>query len=455
MAVITNFKDQVTDLAGSIPATITDYGERLFTNGIADVIKRFSIVNPGILPLFSNSNTFVPSVGRELNGFGKILNVTANDGSDDINCFNVPVGYKNKVQKSSDSIFEATLNSPVFYVLNSKIYTAPQYDYAVTITAETIEDSFESGGAIYEAASNSPAVNDVFMVNDTQDFDDGELETAKGSSPAANDYFRITNVIVRPPLIEYLGESSVSEVTLGTVANYETGISAISNYPDEFYYLPVLYTVGSILNLQVSGYDYSALTLTALSLSSVIPTSPTMVAVTAAIATVTAGSLGTAPLYIKPEVTYDTTQFETFLETNEDPELAGLQLGRLQKELGNYQADIQNELNEFNKDSVLYNSTVQETLAELSVNANEALKEGELQATADIQANKELLEKYAVEVQAYQMEVNAEVQEQQANIANIASKAQVAALELSQIREASNSIWRQYEMAFVPYAKEK
>ena len=72
---------------------------------------------------------------------------------------------------------------------------------------------------------------------------------------------------------------------------------------------------------------------------------------------------GDVPAYTKPDPSIDTSQFETFLETNEDVELAQIQLGRLQNEMNQYQADIQNELNEFNKENARYRANVEAELA--------------------------------------------------------------------------------------------
>jgi len=66
-----------------------------------------------------------------------------------------------------------------------------------------------------------------------------------------------------------------------------------------------------------------------------------------------------APTYTKPVQSFDVSQFETFLETEEDIELAQGQLGRLQHEMQIYQNNIQNELNEFNKENVAYQEDIQ------------------------------------------------------------------------------------------------
>ena len=85
------------------------------------------------------------------------------------------------------------------------------------------------------------------------------------------------------------------------------------------------------------------------------------------------GALPTSlPAYTKsdaPVPVYDIAQFETFLETEEDSELADSQMKRLNHEVQSYQADlqkysnkIQEELNEFNKENVQYQSELQKVI---------------------------------------------------------------------------------------------
>ena len=78
------------------------------------------------------------------------------------------------------------------------------------------------------------------------------------------------------------------------------------------------------------------------------------------------------PTYTKsdaPVPVYDIGQFETFLETEEDSELADSQMRRLNHEVQSYQADlqkysnkIQEELNEFNKENVQYQAELQKVI---------------------------------------------------------------------------------------------
>jgi len=72
-----------------------------------------------------------------------------------------------------------------------------------------------------------------------------------------------------------------------------------------------------------------------------------------------------------------------------------------QTDLQKYTSDIQNELNEFNKENVKYQATLQEYIQEAQLlDAHESRK----------------LQKYQTEVQAYQSDVNTQVQEYQQNL---------------------------------------
>ena len=84
--------------------------------------------------------------------------------------------------------------------------------------------------------------------------------------------------------------------------------------------------------------------------------------------------------------------------------------------LQKYQLDLQNKLNEFNEDNVLYQSTIQEAIKNADIAAQEAQKEGDLTFQATIQDYTLELQKYQADVATYQAEVGAEVQEYTQNL---------------------------------------
>jgi len=156
----------------------------------------------------------------------------------------------------------------------------------------------------------------------------------------------------------------------------------------------------------------------------------------------------TAPAYTKPTFAlpvqgFDMAQFETFLETEEDIELAQGQLGRLSHELGEYQAnigvqtskyqnDIQNELNEFNKENIVYQEDVQRKAqnfqkeiqqaiqniqSDISTNSTNlqkdiqiALQNAVQDFQQDVQEYDAKIKRYGSQLNQYQQDVGKEVQ---------------------------------------------
>ena len=211
----------------------------------------------------------------------------------------------------------------------------------------------------------------------------------------------------------------------------------------------------------------------ALTISVSAPTAPTLSTITyssidsavdatlvAAATSTTLGGTTTPPAYTKPgfvtpavqggsteltQVTAGTlgsaeTDFDEwfhiagqYIEDQEDTELAGTQLQKIQtyitayqaelgKQLQVYQTDIQNELNEFNKENVAYQSSVQEALAEfqsanqIAIGNAERSQNRQLQnSAADMKVlfdtNTQLIQKYQSEIQSYQQSVADQVQE--------------------------------------------
>jgi|10_taG_2_1085330.scaffolds.fasta_scaffold09601_3 hypothetical protein len=101
-----------------------------------------------------------------------------------------------------------------------------------------------------------------------------------------------------------------------------------------------------------------------------------------------------------------------------------------------YQASVQDSLNTFNKDNIIYQAELQTALAAFQGDVQEAQKEGDLLFQAKIQDYTLTLQQYQAETQAYQAEVASEVQEytqqlQDVNTAN-ASNLQKYQTELTQ-----------------------
>jgi len=193
--------------------------------------------------------------------------------------------------------------------------------------------------------------------------------------------------------------------------------------------------------------DPGVLSITAVSPSSPSLTSVTFVSVDSDIdaslptyttATVSAGGVygaNTPPAYTKPSTALSLGQVSSYIDGEEDVELASVKLQQVSAELNEYQADIQNEQNEFNKENIAYQANIQEAMQEIQVanQRNIAAAQGELQlnldnenrsqqrafqnAINDMKAifdnNAQIMQKYQAEVSKYQADVGKEVQEYQ------------------------------------------
>tara|TARA_Y100001937_G_scaffold49248_2_gene68644 strand:- start:62 stop:1888 length:1827 start_codon:yes stop_codon:yes gene_type:complete len=257
---------------------------------------------------------------------------------------------------------------------------------------------------------------------------------------------------------------SVSTVSYSAASNADASASSVGAI-----------TVASVSKADISGdvptYSKPSVSLTSnlsisdLSISSSAPSAPGLGTVSysaatnadasaSAVSAITVATVakadisGDVPTYTKPSQSFDIAQFETFLETNEDVELAQLQLGRLNNELAEYQADIQNELNDFNEKNAKYRANVEAELAKHNSDLRKAITQAELDARdaqqeaaqttdvdkfnkaqdqalalqnaaqtmqATIQNNDDLVSKFVSELRLYEQNINKEVTLYRAN----------------------------------------
>lgn len=289
-------------------------------------------------------------------------------------------------------------------------------------------------------------------VNDTN-----YMEAASESDPA---YIIQNDVLNTYPSSNASNDSRV--VFINSSITVAHGDSVISNFPDEAEEAVVLYGARNALNRLMNGMN----AISALTVSVSAPSAPSISTVSYSAATnadasatavgaITVATVakadisGDVPSYTKPTQTFDIAQFETFLETNEDVELAQLQLGRLNNELAEYQTDIQNELNEFNKENQRYQANVQAEISKHNSDLQKALRQAEIDAAdarqesqqatqvdlankaadqalalqnaaqtmaAAIQNNDDILNKFSAEISKYAAQVNDEIQEFNSNL---------------------------------------
>jgi hypothetical protein len=337
------------------------------------------------LDRMSEIQAFTGNVGVEDSKILHVLRKDENNSDVFMPCREIHASQSGRATDSNYMEF-ATSSDPVYYLENKRVYTLPA----------------------------SAASDDSKLIKINEDFTILATDTTIQNFPK-----EATNAVVlyasRNALLRLLNNmNSIAALTVSVTAPDAPNISTIS------------YSAAS--NADASSTAVSAITVGTVAKADIS---------------------GDVPTYSKPSASIDTSQFETFLETNEDVELAQLQLGRLNNEMAQYQADIQNELNEFNKENQRYqanvqaeitkhNSDLQKELRQAEIDAADARQEAqqatqvdlankaadqalELQNAAQtlsaaIQNNDDILSKFTAEVQKYAAQVNDEVQEYNANL---------------------------------------
>ena len=171
----------------------------------------------------------------------------------------------------------------------------------------------------------------------------------------------------------------------------------------------------------------------------IAPTSPSSPNITSpGVDSVTLSNIGIPPTYTTPtvggdgneltdlsaldaedtlDVSAESMQFDQwfaavahYIEDEEDTELAQTQLGKISTYISAYQAEVQNQLNKFNKENAEYQAKLSEAQAQAQINQQEAQKEADLTFQATIQDYTLELQKYQADMSKYQAEVNAVVQ---------------------------------------------
>jgi len=244
------------------------------------------------------------------------------------------------------------------------------------------------------------------------------------------------------------------------------GDSVIAKFPDDGEYLVSLYASIKSLQNKISSFIKSDL-----SISASAPSAPSLATVAyvaaenadasaAVVSPITVSTIskadisGSVPTYSKPATTVNFgsgNDFDTMLGTNEDVELASIELQKQSQLLNSYRIDIDNELNEFNKENSKYQASVQAELAKHNTDLQVELTQAQLDAAdaqqeasqatdvskfnkaqdqalnlqnksqtlqAIIQNNDDLVSKFLAELNKYSAQVTTEVQTYSQNLEN-------------------------------------
>jgi len=134
----------------------------------------------------------------------------------------------------------------------------------------------------------------------------------------------------------------------------------------------------------------------------------------------TVGSLGNPPVYNPPVFSGDYSAIYGLDSNQEDVELANAQMGEVGLKVNEYQADLQNAINQFNQENVVYQSSIQTAITNAQLAQQEILALADKTTDLNLQNEfKELerqiaeyrnkLDKYQIEFQSYSAMVQAEL----------------------------------------------
>jgi len=286
--------------------------------------------------------------------------------------------------------------------------------------------------------------------SDSSAFASSHMETATATDPVWYVYNGKVNALPASALCKYL------EVNRPSVAyTHSSMATSLASFPLEYEYLVVTYA--SIKSLQNAMGDKTSslptdVTLPTLSLPSA-PVAPSIATVSYTDATNADASIeaivvpakidvsGNAPSFVSPvSPAADFAKVTTYVETDEDVELASSKLQQIQSQISDFSAKMQESTSKFNKDNVRYQMEFQEEVtkvnqdlqAELerfrtkasiaqfnkqqdqSLNLTNAAKQME-DVIAD---NNGKLQKYSSELQKYQSESSNELQKYQAEVSS-------------------------------------
>ena len=267
--------------------------------------------------------------------------------------------------------------------------------------------------------------------------------------------------------------------------------SDLKHFPQDKYYLVVLYASCQSLLNKLSSYTISQ-TVPSLSLPSApVPpstpsfTTPTIGAIT--VASTTISNLGVPPTYTAPTVTVSTggittltaiaentiddydgnaIQFDKWfataahlIEDEEDIELANAQLQKIGRYIEAYSTEMQNKLNSFNAADKEYQGRLQEAIQQAQLDAQKASQQAQLDS-ADAQQEAALLlqkenqeyasklQQYSSDLGKYSAEVQAKVQDHAAQINEISAEIQIDSTEYNWMSQRYGALKGQYDQAF-------
>ena len=224
------------------------------------------------------------------------------------------------------------------------------------------------------------------------------------------------------------------DVGLAHGDTYNNSDSAIDNFPIEYEYLVALYAGAKSIQNALSAVDISTFSSTAV--SPVPPSSPSISS--PGVSAITIDTLPTAPTYVSPVMAPDFSDANTWINTEEDSEMAASRVQVIGAQLSEFQTRTQDSLNNFNKENVEYQAGIQKNLQQAQINMQDAQKEADLTLQSSIQDYTLEVQKYSADLQKYQADIGKDVQTYQQEIAEKGAEYQWQVARLQDLKQEYN-----------------
>lgn len=202
-----------------------------------------------------------------------------------------------------------------------------------------------------------------------------------------------------------------------------SGTTSIVNYPNEADYIVVLYS--SLRALQRLMND-KASSLPSVLTSPTLPVTPTVPTTSAQTLTIS----GTAPTYTGPVVSPDFTQVDTYIDTDEDVELAGAKIEAINSQLQEFSQKVQDSIQIFNKENVDFQSKLSKDVQDVTMADREEARK---------------LSKYGQEVASYQAEVSGKIGKFTSEIQDFSAVLQKIALDYGWLQGQYKQLQGEYQ----------
>jgi len=302
------------------------------------------------------------------------------------------------------------IDSPISYTSQAPLYLAEGVKFVTkyVMINEDMADRLTTATTLDSNPTTLPLDSVLKVVNVTRSDATRHREALQVSLAKVPDYTDVNSLYYTSKLDPkwYVSNNTLNviptpsdaqpAIVYNIISDTSVGLddTSITNFPDELERGVILYASRELLRLMIANVSLP-----------VIPTPVTLNDTTLA-------DLTTAPSYNKPTITtnYGTlsaTDTTSGTETDfgvddfiadEDPEMAQVALGKQQQLLQQYAADIENELNEYNKELSIYTTDLTQ-----KIEAARTVSESEAQEIQD----------YMGRVESYGIQVNAQMTDYQ------------------------------------------